>query len=136
MHRREYIAAASVGIAGCLGERTGRRDPDAVKSDAEAVPYDALVRNPDQYKGRALVFEDARVFRFLQNGEDRQQAIINTPDSDEWGANTLVGIWTGTPRLQRRDRLTLWAIMQGLYTFERTQDVAPELDIVDVEVEL
>jgi hypothetical protein len=136
MRRREYIAAASVGIAGCLGDQAARRDPDAVKADAEAVPYDNLVRNPDQYKGRALVFEDARVFRFLQNGEDRQQAIINIPDPDEWGANTLVGIWTGTPRLQRRDRLTLWAIMQGLYTFERTQDVAPELDIVDIAVEL
>ena len=136
MRRREYIAAASAGLTGCLGERTGRRDPDAVKSDAESVPYDALVRNPDQHKGRALVFEDARVFRFLQNGEDRQQAIINIPDPDEWGANTLVGIWTGRPRLQYRNRLTLWAIMQGLYTFERTQDVAPELDIVDVAVEM
>ena len=135
MRRRKYIAAASVGIAGCLGDRTSRRDPAAVKADAEAVSYDALVRNPDQYKGRALVFEDARVFRFLQNGEDRQQAIINTPDPDEWGTDTLVGIWTGTPRLQRRDRLTLWAIMQGLYTFERTQEVAPELNIVDVELE-
>jgi len=136
MRRREYIAAASVGIAGCVGERTGRRDSAAVKSDAESVPYDALVRGPDQYKARALVFEDARVFRFLQNGEDRQRAIINIPAPDEWGANTLVGIWTGTPRLQRRDRLTLWAIMQGLYTFEATQDVAPELDIVDVAVEM
>jgi hypothetical protein len=136
MRRREYIAAASVGLTGCLGERAGRRDPAAVKADAESVPYDDLVRNPDQYKGRALVFEDARVFRFLQNGEDRQQAIINMLDSDGLGADTLVGIWTGRPRLQRRDRLTLWAIMQGLYTFERTQDVAPELDIVDVAVEM
>jgi hypothetical protein len=136
MRRREYIAAASVGMAGCLGDRATRRDPDAVKAEAEAVPYDALVRNPDQYNGRALVFEDARVLRFLQNGEDRQQAIIHIPDPDGWGANTLVGTWAGTPRLQRRDRLTLWAIMQGLYTFERTQDIAPELDIVDVLVEM
>jgi len=135
MRRREYIAAASVGLTGCLGERAGRRDPAAVKADAEAVPYDALVRNPDQYKGRALVFEDARVFRFLQNGEDFQQAVIYIPDPDEWGPNTLVGTWTGRPRLQRRDRLTLWAIMEGLYTFEATQDTVPQLDVVDIALE-
>ena len=135
MRRREYIVAASVGIAGCVGGRTVRRDPESVKSEAESVPYDALVRNPDQYKGRAVVFENGRVFRFLQNGEDRQQAVIFTPDPDEWGANTLVGIWTGRPRLQRRDRLRLWAIMKGLYTFETTQDVAPELDIVDIALD-
>ena len=75
------------------------------------------------------------MFRFLQNGEDRQQVVIYTPDPDEWGPNTLVGIWTGRPRLQRRDRLRLWAIMKGLYTFETTQDVAPELDIVDIALE-
>lgn len=136
MRRRECILCAAATMVGCSEAPVETRSADEVKEDAEPIPHDSLLREPDTHKGRAVVFEDASPVRFLSNAENRQRVLLAIPDEDEFGSKGLLGNWSDEPRLRENDDITLWGTFVGLYVFEnpRGETATPEIDIADVKL--
>lgn len=124
MRRREIIVAAGTAfaISGCLGGSDGY-DADAVKSEAEQVPYDEMS------EGDRIHVERGRV-RQVQ-AADSSQYFISTEEGDDGWTNDIFGTWEGE-EFEVDDEVEFWGVVEGSLETQEGNEI-PEVAIVDMQ---
>lgn len=140
MRRRKYLlgisAVSMAGIAGCSGSGSGGQDldPEEIKSNAERIPYDDLLRNGDQYKGQAVHFPQAKIVQVLGSEEEGFQFRINVTETQYvWEDDVLIR-WSGD-RFVTDDIIEVWGRSNGLISYEAVlgnERTIPDVTAVDI----
>jgi len=140
MNRREYLATVGVAapalLAGCSGDSSDRESlPPAseVKSTAETVPYDELLRNAEEYDGANLHFPRAEIMQMLQ-GDDADYFNFRLSVNDE--RNDVFATWQGD-RYIEDDVIECWGVCFGTHTYETaigSERTIPGVDLVDINL--
>lgn len=143
MYRRGLLIGLGGGLfAGCVDDiqdaGTSFTGPtkQEVKENAETIPYGELDRNFSAYKGEAVYYQNVSIANFDVNTEDRQE-FIGVLASDTFTTEHYIwGVWTGSPRFRENDNVELWAIVDGIETYQSAfgEQSVPRLDIVDMQL--
>jgi hypothetical protein len=120
MRRRELIlAAGAVAVTGCLG---GGYDVQAVKSEAETVPYDEMAEGDRIHVERGYV-------RQVQTDGERYFVAVEREDG-EW-VNEIFGSWDGGS-FSEGDTVELWGVVEGEIEAD-DGDTIPDVTVVDMQ---
>jgi hypothetical protein len=121
MRRRKFIVAACAAtVTGCLG---GGYDVQAVKSDAEQIPYEEMS------EGDRIHVERGRV-RQIQASDESIYFVQTEQNNGEW-TNDIYGTWDGE-EFQEDDTVELWGVVEGEIDTD-SGDALPEVTIVDMQ---
>lgn len=146
MRRRAYLAAmTALGVAGCStdsGSATNTTDGTGeqatptptptqtaasqfedvadVRAQAEAIPYDKLFRNIDEYRDDAVYYEYASVYQVIY-GDESDYLRMNVSTTDEVWQGDIAAWHFGDERILEDDRMEVWGVIYGLYEYETTQ---------------
>ncbi|MFP4174198.1 MAG: hypothetical protein ACLFSW_00270 [Halobacteriales archaeon] len=121
MRRRELIVAAgAVAVTGCIG---GGYDVEAVKSEAESVPYDEMGEGDRIHVERGYVTQ-------VQTDGARYFVAVDQQDG-EW-VNEIFGSWDGEG-FSEGDTVELWGVVEGEIDTD-DGDSIPEVAVVDMQV--
>ena len=121
MRRRKFIAAAcAAAVTGCLG---GGYDVQAVKSEAEQIPYDEMS------EGDRIHVERGRV-RQIQASDDSIYFVQTEQQDGDW-TNDIYGTWDGEA-FSEGDTVELWGVVEGEIETDGGGTL-PEVTIVDMQ---
>ncbi|MDZ7687824.1 MAG: hypothetical protein U5J64_03710 [Halobacteriales archaeon] len=125
MRRREFLAVSVTGFAGAVGGCLGSDgyDVDAVKAEAEQVPYDEMS------EGDRIHVERGQV-RQVQAGDSARYFIYTEQEDGEW-TNDIFGTWEGE-QFEVDDEVELWGVVEGTLETEEGS-LIPEVTIVDMQ---
>lgn len=127
MRRRELIVATGTAVAvvaasGCLGSGSDGYDVDAVKSEAEQVPYEEMSEDDRIHVERGLV-------RQVQ-AADSSRYFIYTEEGEGGWTNDIFGTWDGE-EFEVDDEVEFWGVVEG--SLETEDGRIPEVTIVDMQ---
>jgi hypothetical protein len=125
MRRRELIVAvgtAAVAASGCLGSGSDGYDAEAVKSEAEQVPYEEMSEGDRIHVERGLV-------RQVQ-ASDSSRYFIYTEESEGSWTNDIFGTWE-REEFEVDDEVEFWGVVEGSLETQEGRDI-PEVTIVDM----
>jgi hypothetical protein len=91
-----------------------------VKSRAQSIAYAALSRNPDSYKGKAVLFR-GQVVQALESGRSVALRVNVTQDQYHWKDTVYVDYRKKAPdetRILENDIVTLWGEYKGIKSYE------------------
>ena len=121
MRRREFLAVAgTVAVTGCLG--SDGYDADAVKSEAEQVPYDEMSEGDRIHVERGVV-------RQVQASDSSRYFIYTEQENGEW-QNDVFGTWEGE-QFEVDDEVEFWGVIEDFLETEEGRQI-PEVAIVDM----
>jgi hypothetical protein len=119
MRRRELIlAAGAMAVTGCIG---GGYDVQAVKSDAEQIPYEQMS------EGDRIHVERGYVRQVQTDGETYFVAVEQ--EDGEW-VSEIFGSWDGD-EFPEDGTVELWGVVEGEIDSEGGGTL-PEVTIVDM----
>ena len=107
----------------------------AIKSRAERIPYNDLLRNIEEHTGATVVYKGKVTQVMEQNGEFYTRINVTRGEYGVW-SNDVYGRWEGE-RLLVDDIVRFWGTVAGPYTYETVwgdQRTIPEIDFADVVV--
>lgn len=125
MRRRELIVAAGTAVvaaSGCLGGSDGY-DVDAVKSEAEQIPYDEMSGGDRIHVERGLV-------RQVQAADSSRYFIYTEETEDGWEGD-IFGRWEGE-QFEVDDEVEFWGVVEGTLETQEGRQI-PEVTIVDMQ---
>lgn len=111
--------AGTVAVAGCLG---GGYDPEAVKAEAEPVPYEEMSEGDRIYVERGQV---------RQVQIDGTRYFISTEQEDDEWINDIFGEWDGD-EFEEDEIVELWGVVEGTMETEEGRTF-PDVTIVDMQ---
>jgi len=121
MRRRGFLAVAGAVVAtGCLG--SGGYNVEAVKSEAEQVPYDQMT------EGDRIHVERGRV-RQVQEADSSLYFIYTEEGEEEW-TNDVFATWEGE-QFEEGDTVEFWGVVEGSLETEGGRRI-PEVTVVDM----
>ena len=92
--------------------------PDTYKARCESISYDELARNPDNYKGKDIVFT-GKIIQVQESGDKAVYRInVTRGDYDIWD-DTIICSYTldGSTRFLEDDIVTIYGTSAGLYSY-------------------
>ena len=131
-------AVSLIGIAGCSGSEGSDQglNREEIKSNAEQIQYNDLLRNGDEYEGQAVYFPQAKVVQVLGSEEEGFQFRINVTQSEYiWEDDVLIR-WDGD-RLVTDDIVEIWGRSNGLISYEAVlgnERTIPDVTAVDINL--
>ena len=142
MNRRQYVLGVSTvgltAIAGCSssGQSEQGLDTEEIKSNAEEIPYDDLLRNGDEYQGQAVHFPQAKIVQVLGSEEEGFQFRVNVNEAEyTWEDDVLIR-WDGE-RFVTDDIVEIWGQSNGLISYEAVlgnERTIPDISAVDINL--
>ena len=120
LRRRSFLAAAAAAATGCLG--SGGYNAEAVKSEAEQVPYDEMS------EGDRIHVERGQV-RQVQ-AADSTRYFIYTEEGEEGWTKDIFGTWDGE-QFEEGDEVEFWGVVEGSLETEGGRRI-PEVTVVDM----
>ncbi|RXK48687.1 hypothetical protein [Halorientalis pallida] len=111
-------------------------DPAAVKENASVVPYDTLVQNINEYRGEAVYYKYARVYRAIPAGAYTQLQLTVSTTSRDW-EGVIGADWRSDEELTEGYVIQMWGFVRGLYEYETIEGesrIAPSVQMIDYEL--
>lgn len=108
---------------------------EEVKNQSIEIPYNDLLRNPEQYEGEFVRFDEAQVTQVIEYEEDFRLRANVTEGEYDWEDDIYI-IWEGD-RFIEDDIIRVWGEFTGLFTYETTlgeQRTIPQIDGIEVEL--
>ena len=137
---RRRVLAGSVLLAGGTAAggygwyRFAPSPLERFKAETEAIAYDDLQADPEQYLGTAVYYSSARVAqRIATDGDDRLRLQVTRDESGVW-QDDLLGRWGGDPYAPG-DRVEFWGVVNGAVRYETSLGIertVPDIDLVDI----
>jgi len=108
----------AAALTGCIG---GGYDVEAVRSEAEQVPYDEMS------EGDRIYVERGRVRQVQSDGE---RYFVSTERQDGEWTNDIFGSWDGD-EFSEGDTVELWGVVEGDIETEGGSTL-PDVTVVDM----
>jgi len=125
MKRRKLLVISGTAVAGmasgCLG--SDGYNVDAVKSEAEQIPYSEMSEGDRIHVDRGQV-------RQVQAGDSSRYFIYTEEGEDGW-TNDIFGTWDGE-QFEVDDEVEFWGVVEGRIETEEGRQI-PEVTIVDMQ---
>lgn len=125
-----------VGIAIDQTSSTPDYNVDEVKSDAQTVDYDELLRNIEDYEGASVEYRGQVMQVIDRDGDQYILRVAVTRESFGWDDDVYIS-WEGE-RVLEEDIIRFWGVVEGPITYETVlgnERTIPEITAVDIEVE-
>lgn len=121
MRRRSFLAAVAVAATGCLGSEG--YNVEAVKSEAEQVPYDQMT------EGDRIHVERGQIKQV--QAADSTRYFIYTEEGDDGWTNDVFATWEGE-EFEEGDEVEFWGVVEGSLETEGGRRI-PEVTVVDMQ---
>jgi hypothetical protein len=121
MRRRGFLAVAGTAIVtGCLG--SGGYNAEAVKSEAEQIPYDQMTEGDRVHveKGEVKQVQEA----------DSSRYFIYTEEGEDGWINDVFATWEGE-QFTEGDVVEFWGVVEGSLETDEGRRI-PEVTVVEM----